>query len=37
MAANLGLVIIGVTGMFGLFIAGLAYGAWMTRKVDLKS
>lgn len=35
MAANLGLFIVVVTAIFGLFIVGLAYGAWMTRGIEL--
>jgi len=35
MAANLGLVLVAVTSPFVLFIAVLAYGAWMTRNIRL--
>ena len=35
MAANLGVVLVAVTGMFVFFMAVLAYGAWMTRDVKL--
>ena len=35
MAANLGPFVVVVLGIFALFMVGLAYGAWMTRSVEL--
>ena len=35
MAANLGLVLFAVASPFVLFIAVLAYGAWMTHGLQL--
>ena len=35
MAANLGLVLFAVTGLFGIFMVAVAYGAWMTHGAKL--
>jgi|GEM_PF-1770003 hypothetical protein len=35
MAANLGLALVAVTGLFVVFMAAVAYGAWMTRDIKL--
>ena len=35
MAANLGLMLVAVVSLFGLFMAALAYGAWMTRGMKM--
>jgi len=35
MVENLHLVLVAVVAIFVLFIVGLAYGAWMTRDIEL--
>lgn len=35
MVENLGLALVVISSPFVVFIAALAYGAWMTRGIDL--